>query len=116
MRKAVSKALANLKGTTKNCYILSTNKNHQTMTLINLLQDVEVATLSTFETIPQFISGSTQTKSNTWLSISMSILQSLVFSKTSKFEELDDLRLREKKRGVGHGLSAKNGEERDDHD
>jgi len=40
------------------------------MALINLLQDVEVATLSTFETILQFISWSTQTKSNTWLSIS----------------------------------------------
>jgi hypothetical protein len=83
------------------------------MVLITLLQDVEVATLSTFERILQFISGTTPLKSNTWLSISKLIqpkrvscslvaeesefaqvdvpLQSFVFSKTSKFEEVNDL-------------------------
>jgi len=114
VKKAISKALTNLKGTTKYCNILSTNKDYQTVTLINLLQDVEVATLSTFETILQFISGSTQSKSNTWLSISKLIqtnkrvscsllaeesefskvdvaLQSFVFNKISKFEEVNDL-------------------------
>ncbi|CAJ2642717.1 hypothetical protein L195_g009056 [Trifolium pratense] len=114
VKKAISKALTNLKGNTKNCNIISTNKDHQTMVLINLLQDVEVTTLSTFETILQFISGTTPLKSNTWLSISKLIqpkrvscslvaeesefaqvdvaLQSFVFSKTSKFEEVNDLR------------------------
>ncbi|XP_045806241.1 uncharacterized protein LOC123899210 [Trifolium pratense] len=113
VKKAISKTLANLKTNTKNCNILSTNKDHQTVVLINLLQDVEVATLSTFETILQFISGTTALKSNTWLSISKLIqpkrvscslvaeesefaqvdvaLQSFVFSKTSKLEEVNDL-------------------------
>ncbi|GAU22057.1 hypothetical protein TSUD_309610 [Trifolium subterraneum] len=111
VKKAISKALTNLKGNTKNCNIIATNNDHQTMTLINLLQDVEVATLSTFETILQFISGTTPLKSNTWLSISKLIqpkrvscslvaeesefaqvdvaLQSFVFSKTSKLEVND---------------------------
>ncbi|WJX29348.1 hypothetical protein P8452_18000 [Trifolium repens] len=79
VKKAISKALTNLKGNTKNCNILSTNKDHQTMVLINLLQDVEVATLSTFETTLQFISGTTQLKSNTWLSISKLIQPKRVF-------------------------------------
>jgi hypothetical protein len=113
VKKAISKALTNLKGNAKKCNIISTNIDHQTMTLINLLQDVEMATLSTFETILQFISGTTQLKSNTWLSISKLIqpkrvscslvaeesefaqvdvaLQSFVFSKTSKFDEVNDL-------------------------
>jgi len=115
VRKSISKTLVNLKVNGKNCNIfLSTNKDHQTVALINLLQDVEVATLSTFETILQFISGSTQSKSNTWLSISKLIqlnrrvscsqlaeesefaqvdvaLQSFVFKKISKFEEVNDL-------------------------
>ncbi|XP_004500802.1 uncharacterized protein [Cicer arietinum] len=114
VKKAISKALTNLKGNTKNCNILSTNKDHQTMVLINLLQDVEVATLSTFQTILQFISGTnTKSKSNNWISISKLIqskrvgcslvidenefaqvdvaLQSFVFSKNNKFEQVNDL-------------------------
>jgi hypothetical protein len=110
VKKAISKTLANLK---TNCNILSTNKDHQTVDLINLLQDVEVATLSTFQTILQFISGSTQSKSNSWGSISKLIqpkrvacslltdesefaqvdvaLQSFVLTKTKKVEAINDL-------------------------
>ncbi|XP_061372648.1 uncharacterized protein LOC133315105 [Gastrolobium bilobum] len=112
VRKAISKTLANLKGR-KNCNILSTNKDHKKVALISLLQDVEVATLSTFQTLLQFISGSTQSKSNSWLYFSKLIqtkrvacslgedesefsqvdvaLQSLVFAKTSKFEDVNKL-------------------------
>lgn len=115
VKKAISKALANLNGTSKSCNISSTttDKDHQTVSLITLLQDTEVATLSTFQTLLQFISGSTQAKSNSWLSISKLIqpkrvgcsqvadenefaqvdaaLHSFVFSKTSKFEETNNL-------------------------
>ncbi|KAL9276457.1 hypothetical protein ACSQ67_026002 [Phaseolus vulgaris] len=114
VKKAISKAFANLNGTSKSCNISSTtNKDHQTVALITLLQDTEVATLSTFLTLLQFISGSTQTKSNSWLSISKMIqpkrvscsevadesefaqvdaaLQSFVFAKTCKFEETNNL-------------------------
>lgn len=113
VKKAISKALTNMKANTKNCNIFSTDKDHQTVTLINLLQDVEVATLSTFQTILQFISGTTQSKSNSWISISKLIqskrvacslvadesefaqvdvaLQSFVFTKTRKLEGINNL-------------------------
>ncbi|XP_047168690.1 uncharacterized protein LOC124837390 [Vigna umbellata] len=114
VKKAISKALANLNGTSKTCNISSTSdKDHQTVSLITLLQDTEVATLSTFQTLLQYISGSTQAKSNSWLSISKLIqpkrvgcsqvadenefaqvdaaLHSFVFAKTSKFEETNNL-------------------------
>jgi len=113
VKKAISKALENLKGNTKNSNILSTNKDHQTVALMNLLQDVEVATLSTFQTILQFISGTTQSKSNSWGSISKLIqpkrvvcsqltdeseffqldvaLQCFVFTKNRKVEGINDL-------------------------
>ncbi|KAK7283503.1 hypothetical protein RIF29_13063 [Crotalaria pallida] len=109
VKNAISKALTNLKGAT------STNKDHQPSALVRLLQEVEMATLSTFETLLQFISGGTsaQAKSNSWLSISKLIqtkrvassqvsdesefaqvdvaLQTLVLTKTSKIEEVNNL-------------------------
>ncbi|XP_050874851.1 uncharacterized protein LOC127078439 [Lathyrus oleraceus] len=113
VKKAISKAMTNRKVNTKSCNMLSTDKDHQTVALIRLLQDFEVATLSTFETILQFISGTTQSKSNSWGSISKLIqpkrvgcsqltdesefaqvdvaLQSFVFSKTKKLEGINDL-------------------------
>ncbi|KAJ1397676.1 hypothetical protein SESBI_31611 [Sesbania bispinosa] len=100
-------------GTTNNCNFSSSNKDHQTVALISLLQDVEVAALSTFQTLLQFISGTSQSKSNSWISISKLIqpkrvacslmedesefsqvdlaLQSFLFSKTGKLEGLNDL-------------------------
>ncbi|KAK7409822.1 hypothetical protein VNO78_00161 [Psophocarpus tetragonolobus] len=121
VKKAISKALANLNGTSKNGNISSstTNKDHQTMALISLLHDVEVGTLSTFQTLLQFISGSTQPKYNSWLSISKLIqpirvgcslvadenefaqvdlaLQSFVFTKNCKFEDINNLQNQLKK-------------------
>ncbi|XP_058782969.1 uncharacterized protein LOC131657608 [Vicia villosa] len=113
VKKAISKALTNLKDNTKNCNVLSTNKDYQTLSLIKLFQDVEVATLSTFQTILQYISGTTQSKSNRWSSISKLIqtkrvacslvadesefaqvdvaLQSFLFAKTGKPEAINDL-------------------------
>ncbi|CAK8569263.1 unnamed protein product [Lathyrus sativus] len=113
VKKAVSKALTNMKVNTKRCNLLSTNQDHQTVALIKLFHDVEVATLSTFQTILQYISGTTQSKSNSWGSISKLMqpkrvacslltdesefsqvdvaLQSFVFTKTRKVEGINDL-------------------------
>ncbi|XP_058780859.1 uncharacterized protein LOC131654954 [Vicia villosa] len=113
VRKAISKVLTNLKGNTIGCNRLSTNKDHQSVALINLFQDVEVATLSTFQRILQYISGTTHSKSNSWGSISKLIqpkrvacslvadesefaqvdvaLQSFLFTKTRKVEAINDL-------------------------
>ncbi|KAL2346113.1 hypothetical protein Fmac_000113 [Flemingia macrophylla] len=114
VKKAISKALTNLNGTSKNDNIPSTiNKSNQTVALISILKEVEVATLSIFQSLLQFISGSTQSNSNRWLSISKLIqpkrvacslaadesefslvdvaLQSFVLTKTCKFEDINNL-------------------------
>ncbi|XP_058780881.1 uncharacterized protein LOC131654981 [Vicia villosa] len=113
VRKAISKVLTNLKGNTIGCNRLSTNKDHQSVALINLFQDVEVATLSTFQRILQYISGTTHSKSNSWGSISKLIqpkrvacslvadesefsqmdvaLESFLFTKTTKLDGVNDL-------------------------
>ncbi|KAK7409824.1 hypothetical protein VNO78_00163 [Psophocarpus tetragonolobus] len=115
VKKAISRALANLNGTSKNGNISSstTNKDHQTVALISLLQDVQVGALSALQILLQFISGSTQPKSNSWLLISKLIqpkrvgcslmvdenefaqvdvaLQSFVFTKNCKFEDINNL-------------------------
>ncbi|KAG4967057.1 hypothetical protein JHK82_032775 [Glycine max] len=110
VKKAISKALANLKGTTKSCNISSTNKDNQ---LISLLENVEVVTLSTFQALLQLISGTTQSKSSSWSLVSKLMqskkvscsqladenefsqldeaLQSYMFSQTSKFENMNKL-------------------------
>ena len=105
VKKAISKALANLKGTSKNCNISSANNDNQ---LISLLENVEVVTLSTFQALLQLISGTTQSKSSSWSLVSKKVsysqlayesefaqldeaLQSCMFAKTSKFESMNKL-------------------------
>ncbi|XP_027357061.1 uncharacterized protein LOC113866368 [Abrus precatorius] len=114
VKKAISKALTNLKGTTKNCNISSTNKENQTLALVSLLENVEVVTLSTFQALLHFISGTTQSKSSNWLLVSKLMqtkkvacsqlvdesefaqldeaLQSCMFSQTSKFDNMTKLK------------------------
>ncbi|KAG5018101.1 hypothetical protein AAZX31_06G010800 [Glycine max] len=94
VKKAISKALANLNSISKSCNFSSTaDKDHRTVALISLLQDVEVVTLSTFQTLLQFISGSTRSKSNNWLSISKLIQPKRVgcslVADESEFAQLD---------------------------
>ncbi|KAK7310610.1 hypothetical protein RJT34_08215 [Clitoria ternatea] len=115
VQKAISKALANLKATSQNCNISSsTNRYHRTAAIITLLKDVEVVTLSTFQILLQYISGTPHSKSNSWLSISKLIqpkrvgcsslvaygsefaqvdlaLQCFMFSKTTKSEGIKNL-------------------------
>ncbi|KAK7310609.1 hypothetical protein RJT34_08214 [Clitoria ternatea] len=116
VKKAISKALANLKATSQNCNITSsTNRDYQTKALISLLKDVEGAALSTFQTLLQYMSGTPKSKSNSWLSISKLIqpkrvecsslvadesefaqldlaLQCFVFSKTNKSEDINSMK------------------------
>lgn len=111
VRKSISKALANLKGTSKNSNTLSTINDNQNV--VSLLQNMEVVTLSTFETLLQFISGTTKSKSSSWLLVSKLMqtkksacsqlevgsefaeldeaLQSYVFAQTSKDENMNKL-------------------------
>jgi len=70
VKKAISKALANLKGTTRKCSMSLAHKDNHTVALINLLENVEVVTISTFQTLLHLISGTTQSKSSSWILVS----------------------------------------------
>ncbi|BAT90939.1 hypothetical protein VIGAN_06223600 [Vigna angularis var. angularis] len=114
VKKAISKALANLKGTPRKCSMSSpANKDNQTVALVNLMENVEVVTLSAFQTLLHLISGSAQSKSSSWSLVSKLMqtkqvgcskladecefaqldeaLQSCMFSHTSKFDNISRL-------------------------
>ncbi|KAJ1428195.1 hypothetical protein SESBI_09202 [Sesbania bispinosa] len=86
VRKAIFKALGNLKATTaKNGNFSSNIKDQQTMALVNLLKDVEVVTLSIFESLLNFISGSTQPKPSSW-----SLVSKLIHTKRTGCPQVTD--------------------------
>ncbi|MED6169485.1 hypothetical protein PIB30_021783 [Stylosanthes scabra] len=74
VKKAILKALANLKSTVKKGKFCPSNKDQQTVSLVNLLKDVQVNTLSTLESLLNFISGQTQSKSSNWSLVSKLML------------------------------------------
>ncbi|KAK7257962.1 hypothetical protein RIF29_32313 [Crotalaria pallida] len=74
-RKAIFKALENLKGNENKCSFSITNKDYQTVASISLLKEVEVITFSIFESLLNFISGSMQSKRSSWSLVSK-IMQS----------------------------------------
>ncbi|MED6183469.1 hypothetical protein PIB30_038148 [Stylosanthes scabra] len=74
VKKAILKALANLKTTVKKGKFCPSNKDQQTVSLVNLLKDVQVNTLSTLESLLNFISGQTQSKSSNWSLVSKLML------------------------------------------
>ncbi|KAK7264280.1 hypothetical protein RJT34_31887 [Clitoria ternatea] len=70
VKKAILKALENLKATLKKGKFSPRNKDHQTATLANLFKDVEVITLSILESLLNFISGPAQSKPSNWSLVS----------------------------------------------
>ncbi|KAK7257960.1 hypothetical protein RIF29_32311 [Crotalaria pallida] len=113
VKKAILKALGNLKGTTKRGKFSPSNKDHQTVTLVSVLKDVEEVTLSILESLLNFISGPTQSRSSNWSLVSKlmlnkkisctqeadpnefakvdSALQSFVFHMASKSDKINHL-------------------------
>ncbi|KAK7312331.1 hypothetical protein VNO77_36111 [Canavalia gladiata] len=86
VRKAIFKALANLNGIAKKGNFSSNIKDQQTLALVSLLKDVEVVTLSTFESLLNFISGSTRAKpGSTW-----SLVSKLIHTKRTGCAQLAD--------------------------
>ncbi|KAK4284738.1 hypothetical protein QN277_001526 [Acacia crassicarpa] len=67
VRKAILKAMESMKFMSKKGNSLSSSS---TCNLVSLLREVEGVTLSTFESLMNFISGSTQAKPNSWFSVS----------------------------------------------
>ncbi|RDX65575.1 hypothetical protein CR513_55755, partial [Mucuna pruriens] len=70
VRKAIFKALENLKANANKCNLAITNKDYQTMSLVTLLKESEVITFSIFESLLNFFSGSTQAKRSSWALVS----------------------------------------------
>ncbi|KAK4284737.1 hypothetical protein QN277_001525 [Acacia crassicarpa] len=113
VKKAISKALANLKSASNKCKFSSTHKGHQKGELVSLFKDVEVVTVHILESLLSFISGPTQSKSSNWSLVSKlmgnkrvsstqeddenefavvdAALQSFVFHSAGKSENIDNL-------------------------
>ncbi|KAK7283505.1 hypothetical protein RIF29_13066 [Crotalaria pallida] len=70
VRKAIFKALENLKGNANKCNFSITNKDYQTLALVSLLKDAELVSFSIFESLLNFISGSSQSKRSSWSLVS----------------------------------------------
>ncbi|KAK7264282.1 hypothetical protein RJT34_31889 [Clitoria ternatea] len=87
VKKAIFKALGNLKANAKRANFSSNIKDQQSVALvIGLLKDVEVVTLSIFESMLNFISGSTQAKpSNSW-----SLVSKLIHTKKPSCAQVAD--------------------------
>ena len=110
VKKAILKNLGNLKNIDKKCDLSFASNGQQTVALLN---KVEMATLSTFESLLNFISGSTQAKPSSWSLVSKLMhnkrvtcsqvadesdfaqvddaLQSFVSRKSRKFEDVNTL-------------------------
>ncbi|KAI9127577.1 hypothetical protein K1719_000570 [Acacia pycnantha] len=114
VKKAISKALGNLKSASNKCKFSPSHRGHdQTPELVSLFKDVEIVTLQILESLLSFISASTQSKPSNWSLVSKlmqnkkvsctqeadenefakvdSALQAFVFHTTRKSENIDHL-------------------------
>ncbi|XP_028767885.1 uncharacterized protein LOC114725531 [Neltuma alba] len=113
VKKAIAKALGNLKSASNKCKFSSTHKGHQSGELVSLFKDVEVVTLHILESLLCFICGPTQSKSGNWSLVSKlmhnkrvsctqeadenefaivdATLQSFAFHSSGKSEDIDHL-------------------------
>ncbi|CAL0304244.1 unnamed protein product [Lupinus luteus] len=113
VKKAILKALGNFKGTAKRGKLCHSNKDHKNVTLVSMLKDVEVVTLSILESLLNFIFGQAQSRSSNWSLVSKlmidkknsctreadpnefskvdAALQSFVFNNASKSDNINHL-------------------------
>ncbi|MED6169490.1 hypothetical protein PIB30_021787 [Stylosanthes scabra] len=90
VRKAISKALENLKGNIANkCNPSMINQEYQT---VNLLKEIQVTTFAIFESLLNFIAGSTQLKRGGWSLVSKLMNSKRVLTNTeeNEFAKVDD--------------------------
>nr|KYP66103.1 hypothetical protein KK1_012387 [Cajanus cajan] len=65
MKKVIRKALGNLKGFKNELMVASSNKNNKTLSMLGILKESEVVTMSSLESLLLFITGSKgQSKQN----------------------------------------------------
>ncbi|XP_061372650.1 uncharacterized protein LOC133315108 [Gastrolobium bilobum] len=121
VRKAIFKALENLKGNANKCNFSITNKDYQTLALVSLFKDAEGVTFSIFESLLNFFSGSTISKRSSWALVSKlmhnkrvghtqgtdenefakvdAALQFFVFNMATKSNDINDLQKKLEKLG-----------------
>ncbi|XP_028765758.1 uncharacterized protein LOC114723699 [Neltuma alba] len=87
VKKAILKALVNLKRGESKCTSSLTNKDSEMMALLSLLKDGEVITLSVFESLLRYISGTTQSKVGSWKIVSKLIHGKRIASCTLEAED-----------------------------
>lgn len=77
VKKAIQKALGNLKGVESKTSISPSNKDNETMALAGVLREVEAATLAVFESLLCFVFGpKSQSKLSSWSLVSKLLIQS----------------------------------------
>ncbi|KAL5055480.1 hypothetical protein RYX36_036162 [Vicia faba] len=87
VRKAIFKALENLKGNTNKCILsINNNKDYQTLATVSLLKEVEMTTFSIFESLLNFMCG-TQTKRSSWSLVSKLMNSKRVSNSSSQGED-----------------------------
>lgn len=89
VKKAILKAFENLKATVKKGKgkLSPSNKDHETITLVSMLKDVEVITLSILESLLIFISGPAQSKQSNYWSLVSKLMQNKKVSSTQEVDQ-----------------------------
>ncbi|XP_021912171.1 uncharacterized protein LOC110825933, partial [Carica papaya] len=71
VKKAIQKALGNLKGVEKKCSISPINKDHEALAVVSMLREVEAVTAAALKSLLSLISGSNlQKKKSGWSLVS----------------------------------------------
>lgn len=87
VRKAIFKALENLKGNANKCSLcINSNKDYQTVATVSLLKEVEMITFSLFESLLIFMCG-TQSKRSSWSLVSKLMNSKKVSNSLSQGED-----------------------------
>ncbi|KAJ1393643.1 hypothetical protein SESBI_34827 [Sesbania bispinosa] len=87
MPGAVRTTNAELHSNVKKGKVSPSNKDHQTTTLVSLLKDVEVITLSILESLLIFISGPAQSKSSNYWSLVSKLMPNKKVSSTQEADQ-----------------------------
>lgn len=95
IKKAIRKALGNLKGFKNELIVVSSNKDNETLSMLSILKESEVVTMNSLQSLLLFIAGSKgQAKQNKWSIISKLMKPNRVGcdsqeANTSEFEKVD---------------------------
>ena len=95
MKKSIQKSLGNFKGIKNEFKVSSSNKDKETFSMLNILKEAEVVTMSSLESLLLFITGPKgQSKKSRWSLVSKLVQPNRVAcdsdeSDTNEFEKVD---------------------------